>query len=79
MPIHYSSRKWRNLSDSHGIAHYIYRLNTREITRDKIRRARSTNSGEHGVPVHVVDPRRHRARDSDSDELVVRFRGPTLN
>lgn len=50
---------------------FIFRLNTRKITREKIARARSTGSGEPGV--HVVDPRR--IRTQDSDELAVRIWG----
>jgi len=41
-------------------------LNTREITRERIRRARSTGSGDLGIAVHVIpDPRQHRHRHYD--------------
>lgn len=46
----------------------ISRLNSREDTRNKIRRGRSSGSGDHGA-VHVIDPRRQKVRDSD--EIVV--------
>jgi len=56
-------------------------LNTREITREKIRRARSNGSGEHGGAVHVIDPHRHRRQDSDKlmlSDIRSESKGQTL-
>lgn len=47
-------------------------LNSREFTRNKIRRGRSNGSGDHGA-VHVIDPRRQKLRDSD--EIVLSSHG----
>jgi len=43
-------------------------LNTRENTRKLMRS--DSHSSEH-VPVHGIEFRRHRPRDSDSDDLMI--------